>query len=184
MQRSSFFTQLIETGQFLIDEKGHAVLLGEYLLLIPPSVILKLQGILEKELGKNKAEKIMSELGELQIEKALERYVKRYGIKKLGKMKIAEFGMNIFSSIGWGKAIFRNFSFEKKTANIVLKDNVLCLKYLELYKTPSKQPIDFFICGMIKKAFSSWFETNVQVKEIKCLAHGDSCCEFRAEPKS
>jgi len=183
-KRSSFFTQLIETGQFLIDEKGHAILLGEYLLLIPPSVILKLQGILEKELGKNKAEKIMSELGEVQIEKALERYVKRYKISKLDKIKIADFGMKIFSSIGWGQASFKSFSFQKKTADIILKDNMLCLKYKELYKKLSKQPIDFFICGMIKKVCERWLEANMEVKEIKCLACGDLYCEFQAEPKS
>ena len=182
--RSSFFTQLIETGQFLIDEEGHAILLGEYLLLIPPSVILKLQGILEKELGKNKTEKILSELGEVQIEKALDRYVKNYDMSKLDKTKIADFGMKVFSSIGWGQAIFKSFSFQNKTADIILKDNILCLKYKELYKKLSKRPIDFYISGMIKKVCKRWLEANVEVKEIKCLACGDPYCEFIAEPNT
>ena len=113
MVKSAFFSKLIESGQFNVEDSGHAMLFGEYLLMVPPSVMLKLQMDLEKMVGKKRSQKLLSDLGEYQISQALERYVKRFSIKKIDKRKILDFEKNILNILGWGDFSLNDISFRR-----------------------------------------------------------------------
>ena len=184
MVKSKFFTHLIETGQFRIDEDGHAYLLNEFFFLLPPSILLKLQEILERELGYKKMKKIIMELGIFQTQMAIKRYIKIYNIVKINKGKIINFGLNILKILGFGKIEIKKISYDKKIIELIIKSSTLPLEYKKMYKKKSKKPIDFFVCGLIKGSFSSIFEEEIEVKETKCIAMGDPYCEFIGKPKT
>jgi len=178
MGKSAFFTKLIESGQFSMEDTGHAKLFGEYLLMIPPSVLLRLMADLEKSVGKVRMARIMSDLGEFQIDQALERYKIRFNIEGVDKRKIIDLEEHILNILGWGSFKVGSLSFEKGYASIIIVNNVLSLKYREMYGRKSKGPIDFYMAGLLKGMFSTLFEKKVKVREVRCIAKGDKYCEF------
>ncbi len=178
MEKSAFFGHLIETGQFVITEDGHAMLLGEFALLIPSRIFLELHELLEKNLGRREAEKIIETLGEFQVEAALERYRKRFKINKIEREKLKDFLFKLFNIMGWGGGTLNKISYEKKYAEFIMTNSTLGKKYLIVNKRKSKYPIDFYIVGWLKKVFETLFGSKVKVIEIKCLAKGDQFCEF------
>ncbi|MEM5861375.1 MAG: 4-vinyl reductase [Candidatus Aenigmatarchaeota archaeon] len=183
MRRRSFISTLIESGQLITDNFDHPILLGEYLLLVPMGVILKLQEILKEVVGKETTKKIFFSLGEFQVEAAARRYMKMFHLEKLDKRKIMDFTIKIIGSLGWGKFLIKKLSFKEKTAIVILKGSALAMKYKQIYQKNSDEPIDYWLSGIIAKHFSVIFETEMEVKEVKCLAMGDPYCEFIAKPK-
>lgn len=179
----NFFTRLIETGRFRVDDKGHALLFNEYFLLIPPSVLLTLMEALREELGVEKAEKILMEIGEAQVKFALPRY-RNLGMEKVDKRRLIEFFLNFFNSFGWGKLSVSKLSFEDKKIILNIKESTLPLRYASLNKKKSETPIDFYLVGFLKRAFEVILGIELDLKETKCMAMGDHYCEFAGKPKS
>lgn len=183
MRQSKFFTRLIQTGQFSIGEDGRVLLMGEYLLLMPPLVMIKFREIIEEESGKEKVGEILQELGSFHIKQALERYKERYKIQSYDKRKLLDFVIESANILGYGKIIIKNISFKEKTCKVILENSTIAEKY-KAVKGNATEPVDDYICGMIKEGTSAFFGINMEVKEIKCFATGDPYCEFIAIPKS
>jgi len=184
LEKKNFLKELMETGQFYIDEDGHLILLGEYAILSPAGVLLKLQQLLEENVGKEKTEKILMSLGEFQVESAARRYIKRFHFQKIDKRQIADLTFKIINSLGWGDVTIKKISFKDKTADVILKNSTLSLKYKQLFQKNSERPIDYWLAGILKKHFSLIFGEEMEIKEVKCLAKGDEFCEFIVISKS
>lgn len=181
-KKSSFFTHLLETGGFRVDENGHALLFGEYFFLMPPRVLIQLQKILYKELGKKKGKEILTEIGAYQVKTALKRYIKRFNFQKISKDKLIDFSMKIISILGIGEPKIVELEDDKIILRIL--NPVIPQEYIsEIGK--SKEPIDFYLKGIMEEFFSDIvFKNEAEVKEVKCLAKGDKYCEFVGMPKA
>ncbi len=182
MPQKDFFTNLIRSGKLIVDSNGNAKLFDEFILLMPIGVLVKLRERLVKNIGEAKTNKIFMELGEFQVEAAAKRYIKKLNFQKIDKRKIMEFTSYILNILGWGNVIIEKFSFNEKTASIILKNSTFSLKYKLLFKDSNK-PIDYWVAGMLKKHFSVIFETKLDIKEEKCMACGDNFCKFIIKPK-
>ncbi len=178
MKMPVFFKQLIETGQFSITEDGHALLFGEFVILMPSGVFLQMVSLLEKETSKKKAHDILMKLGEFQLEAAVKRYEKRYDIQSADKRKIITFLFDILNILGWGTVEIEELSFDKRTVRVIVKNGVLGEKYRMMYGKKNKEPVDFYLAGWLRRTFELIFGQKMNIKETKCIAKGDKYCEF------
>ncbi|MBU5537076.1 MAG: 4-vinyl reductase [Candidatus Aenigmatarchaeota archaeon] len=176
MLSRNFLIELLETGQLRVDENGHLILFNEFGILTPSGVVVKLRELLERQFGEKVADKILMKLGEYQVEAAAKRYIKILGIHRLDKNKIIQFTEKILNVLGWGKILVQ--PFHDSIVTVIMKESALGIRYRKMYKKNSKRPIDFWVAGMLKKHFSVIFETEVKVKETKCMAMGHPYCEF------
>jgi len=184
MRDNNFFKQLIESGQFFVDESGHLVVFNEFILLIPIIDVIKLRELLINEIGKKKANEIFVKIGEYQVEAAAKRYIKKFNFQNIDKIKITKFTSEIINNLGWGRFEIKKMLFEEKRATAILRNSAMAIKYKLLYKENSKEPIDYWFAGILKKHFSVIFGKKIEVKEVKCMAMGDSHCEFVISPKN
>jgi hypothetical protein len=173
---SDFLRELVESGQFAV-EGGKIRMLGEYVMVFPSGVMVRLYGLLAKEIGRKKAEKLMEELGRFQVEAAARRYLERYNFKDMSKEKIYDFTVRILNAIGWGTVKVTGMDVTKKRAAVVVEGGAFPIKWL-LINGKSSYPIDFWLKGMITEHFAVIFGGKMKVVEKKCLACGDPYCLF------
>ena len=173
--------ELIESGQFSVDDFGHAKVFGEYILLLPVPVLIHLQTMLEKELGAKKAGAFLEEIGVYQVRQALERYKKRLGIQKVDKTKIMEFEKKIINIIGFGN-VDTKVVFNGSVIDITLNNPTVAIKYAEI-NGKCRHPVDFYLGGILKGSFSTLTGKDMTVEEVRCAAMGDSVCRFILKPK-
>lgn len=60
----------------------------------------------------------------------------------------------------------------------VLKNNPIAFEYRQMFGK-SKEPVDYYLCGIVEEVYKAFLGKEVIVKEVKCIACDDSCCEFR-----
>jgi predicted hydrocarbon binding protein len=175
----SFFIDLLKTGQ-IVAEDGTFMFLNEYFLLMPVRTFLKLREKLIEKLGK-KADDIFKEMGRYQVAQAIKRYSKTIGIEKLDQVKINEFGVNVMNLMGHG--VFEIVDFNEKEKKVVTRSKNMpsAIEYSLLYGK-SKNPIDSYICGIWEEAYTRLFGTEMFCAETKCMACGDSFCQFEIKP--
>jgi len=177
----NFFYELLETGQLRVTDNGTVVFLGEYNLMLPTRVFLKLQKMLTESLGE-KGEKILYELGAYQIKHAFDRYKKMFNVQEMDKIKIEEFGLKLLAAIGYG--VFEVIEIDPKNGTgIIINKKLPTAELFRLTNGISKKPIDFFICGLLAEAVYTVFGKKVGCIETKCLACGDPYCQFEFSPK-
>lgn len=173
MKINEFLLKMFKVGQFSVDEKGCIVYTGIYNVLIPAHVI----ATLIKKVNK----KILFELGRLHAERGLELYKKIYKFPIIGLEKIADFGLQIFSTLGWG--IIRKEVVTKPNMIVISNpSNPVAKSYLKLYGKASK-PIDSYLCGYFYGGIKGLTKKEIEVKEIKCIACGDQACVFVIKAK-
>ena len=177
MGSRKFFANMIENGQFNITEDGHAILFGEFVVLTPGGVFLRLVENLSSELGTKKAYEVVQDLGEFQMKAAIRRYKRRFNIQNAESAKIMSFLMDILNILGWGSGSL-SIDPKKKTARIIMKNSMLPQKYRATYRKLSKEPIDYFVLGWLKAMFEAYFGAEVEARETMCMAKGDPCCRF------
>ncbi len=179
----SFFTDLINNGQFVIDKSGHAVLFGEYVILFPSKIVLELVERLTDKIGSEEAYRMLLDLAKLQVGEACKRYISRFGIKTADKTKILEFFIKIVDTLGWGGIAVKSVSFKEKTFEVLSKNTVLSLRFKEKYKINATRPTDVYLLGVIQKMFECLLEVELDVVESSCMAMGHSECRFVGKPK-
>ncbi|MEM5804709.1 MAG: V4R domain-containing protein [Candidatus Aenigmatarchaeota archaeon] len=182
MGSKDFFARMIANGQFVINDSGHAILFGEFVVLTPGGVFLELFEILRKRLGEKGAWKVIQEIGEYQMKAALSRYKGRFNIQNAQSSKILDFLMEILNILGWGLG---TLSVDSKlgVAKIVMRNSMLPQKYLIRYGKRSRGPIDYFVLGWMKAMFEAYFGSPVEAAEVLCAAKGDPYCEFVVKAK-
>jgi len=177
----SFFIELIKEGRLIVED-GTFMFLNEFLILLPVKSFLKLREKLIETLGEKKANDILKEVGKYQVAEAVKRYSKTIGIERLDKTKITEFGVNIMNLIGHG--VFEVVTYDEKNKKLIVKvKNAPMATEYKLIYGKSKNPIDYYICGIWEEAYTRLFNAEMFCVETKCIACGDECCQFEIKPK-
>lgn len=79
-----------------------------------------------------------------------------------------------FKECGFGDLKIEEFSSEEKKAKIKLLDSI----FPKFIKTKSKGAVCYVVVGLLSGIFSKIFMTEVECKEVKCVANNDPSCEF------
>jgi len=172
----NFFSNLIETGQFRVDDDGHVDIMNEFAMIMPSPVAGKLYYEMEKELGEEKCAEIWKDIGRFQVEQAAERYQGRYNFENMSRNKIIEFTSKMIKLNGFGDIKFSEFTKEEG-AKVTLAGSVLASRYRNIAGEKDK-PVDFWAAGILERHFEVIFGVDVEVEETKCLAKGDDHCSF------
>jgi len=178
---SSFFTNMIEKGEFRVDDDGHIQLLKEYMFLVPSPVMAHLYHRLEEELGEDDAAAFMREIGTYQVQQAAERYADSYNFEAMSKERIFEFTQKVIKLIGFGDVEFQDLDREAQTATVSLGKSVFASRYQNECGTVD-QPVDHWMAGILEGHFRVIFGLDISVEEIQCTAMGDDQCVFRIRP--
>lgn len=172
--------ELLEKGEARFTEEGHIIVIGEYGFLLPMRVFLQLNEMLKKRL-KDKG-KFMYDLGKFQVEEAIKRYKKAFGIQKLDRTKVVEFFLQPTRLMGLGNLEAKNLDYEKGEGTYIMFENAAAKLYL-MTRGKTKKPIDHFLCGVIASGIKSFSGKNIECIETKCIACGDKFCQFEFGPK-
>lgn len=175
---ASFFTSLIENGQFRADGKGHALLFGEFLLLVPPPVILHMQERLMERLGREEAAAFMADLGRYQIQQAVERQSERYNLENVNRDALRERTFNIFNILGWGSADVDRFDPETGTFAVTVRHPTLPSVYRNRNDERADEPICHFVRGILERDLDLLTEHDITIEETECAATGGAVCVF------
>ncbi|NTV23577.1 MAG: hypothetical protein HGA85_04340 [Nanoarchaeota archaeon] len=169
------FMSYIETGQIDFTE-GHLKLFNQSMVMFPTTTYLNLYKKCAA-LGP-KGKKMIYDIGYEQIKAVFSEFDKAYDIANMN----ADSFINLFAPTvlicGWGQIEFSQVKFKKGERCIVcVKDNPFAL----LYKRTSglqKACVDDFLLGLYSGGFSCITGLKVKGEETKCIARGDSHCEF------
>lgn len=176
-QNSQFFSMLIERGQFRVDESGHALLFGEFLLLIPPEVVLELQRQLEDELGRDGMTALMQHIGAYQIDQAVERHDEQYNLDDISKEKLLDYFDRINNILGWGEIAFESIDTDDGTYEITVQQPMLPTVQRDRYEK-TEQPICHYLAGMLNRQMEILIEDELSIEETDCAATGGKVCTF------
>jgi predicted hydrocarbon binding protein len=177
-KKNNFFSHLIDTGEFRINDEGQATLFGDYMFLLPPRVLLHLQKRLEEEIGKQEAENLLQEIGRYQVHSGLERYEERLNIGDISRDEIIDFAMQLMSILGIGDPSMEKVSEEE--AILSLENPTFATEYKHFYGN-AEEGVDFYIRGIVEEFFEDIiFREGCTVVETECAATGESdVCVFR-----
>ncbi len=178
-----FFSSLIEKGQFRIDDKGHAILFGEYLFLIPPHVILHMQEELEEELGSEKMKNFMSDMGSFQVENGLRRYRENYGWDEIPRDKLSNYIEKIARIVGWGQIDFKSIDSDEGSFRIEVSSPTFPAIYLDWKDERADEPICHYLRGMMGEAMSAIIDGDLEVEETECAAVEGKMCVIEGEAR-
>jgi predicted hydrocarbon binding protein len=84
--------------------------------------------------------------------------------------------LKIYVATGWGRLELSEVNPAHKTARVKLTDGFECVG------VSTGKPESHFISGHLAGAFSAYFGGDVKAVEKKCMAKGDSYCEFEISP--
>ncbi len=177
-QNSSVFSDLIANGEFRVDEEGHAMLNGQFLLMIPPPVILYLQDRLEDEMGREQMESLMLDAGRHQVQQALERYKDRYGMDDISKDKIVNYANTIIKILGWGEVTIQNADSDDVIVSV--EHPTLPSVYRNRNDEMADAPVCHYLRGMMSGGMSAIIGEDVTLEETTCAAMGGKICVFEA----
>lgn len=180
-EESSYFTRLLETGEFRVDADGTATLYGSPVMFFPPRVMARLHHNLRVELGEEEARDLLRDLGEYQVVSALEKNEERYGLDGIGKEKLGDFATNLYSILGIGRAHVLAFSYGDNTFRIGLDNPTIAESYREQYGE-TDAPVCHYLEGLIGLGFAALIGGDIEVEEAKCAATGAERCEFVGRP--
>lgn len=173
---ASFFTRLIENGQFKVDEEGHAVLNGEFLLMVPPPVLIHMQQRLADQLGQDAMEDFMADAGRYQVEQAIERYIERYDIDQLSKEHIIEFAEELLRVLGWGLIMIDRFDIQEHAVKVVVRHPTLPSVHRNQLGEHAETPICHYLRGILERGMGAVMEDDLDMVEASCAAvEGDTC---------
>lgn len=180
-----FLQKLMFVRQFGIAN-GKIDLLGQNYVMLDALALYEIQKIDQTKLYetlKNSALKNLNETVEYAKVYKNVKDVFMESIVKLGnKIGQSDEGTlmtlkEVFNVYGLGNLEIVNLDNTKKQATLRLNDSTLATEYKKKY-SKSKTPVDIVAAGILAGIFSYVFKKKVDCVEKKCLATGDSYCEF------
>ena len=171
--------------QFNID-KGRIDLLGEEYILFDALALFEIQKI-----DQTKLYEVMKNSSFRNISESV-KYAKVYSnvkdvffdnIAKLGdKIGKTDEGIlmtlkHLFDVYGLGELEIADIDNSKKRAVLRLRKSTIGEEYVKRYKK-SDTVVDIIAAGVLAGIFAYVFGKKVDCVEKKCIAKGDSCCEF------
>lgn len=159
-----FVKKLLFARQFNIED-GKIDFLGDRELLLPIGFVSDFQ-----DFNENKT----YELAKKSSREEMERMAAKLGVK--GPVLVQNM-TKIYEAFGLGKLEIKDFDPKKGRAIINITDSPVATDYLRKNK-PAKRETCNFIAGMLAGTASCIFGKNMEAREVKCIAKGDTVCQF------
>mgnify|MGYP000377272517 CR=1 FL=1 len=118
---------------------------------------------------------ILFEMGEAAGKAAAERLRKIYGLE--GRDLVETF-LALHTAAGWFDYEIVEYDEEALKFVIRLFGNFECVSFADR----RKKPMSHLVRGALTGVFSEAYRANLRATEVKCVAEGDTCCEFVIEP--
>ena len=96
---------------------------------------------------------------------------------KPSRENLEEF-FHLIRMAGWGVETLKEIDYEASTARLQLAQSAECS-----FHGQSSSPQSQFVRGSYQAVFSGLFGKPVDVEEVRCIAKGDSVCEFVVKPR-
>ncbi len=185
MAISAFLQKLMFVRQFSID-KGKVDILGQNYVLFDALALFEIQKI-----DSTKLYSVMKNSSFKNISEAVE-YAKVYtNVKDVFLSNIAKLSNKIgstdqgtlmtlkelFNVYGLGDMEIVKLENDKKQALIKISNSTIASEYSKKY-SKSKTPVDLIAAAILAGIFSYVFKKQVDCVEDKCIAKGDSYCQF------
>jgi predicted hydrocarbon binding protein len=172
---SQFFNRLVAYGGFNINE-GVMYVWGDPSIFVPMPAFVEMFRYLEKKIGEGDTHEIFYWLGRVYGKNSTLMLANRFGIDK---KDIPEF-INGATQDGMGLLYLKQENHFKNgiTQGIIEGTNSVFAE--EYYKRYGKQknPIDFYLLGILSGGGEPLYNTPIIGKEIECVARGDKCCIY------
>lgn len=181
-KNAPFFSSLIERGQFRVDDKGHARLFGEFVLFVPPRVILKMQDDLEGRIGREDMKEFISDMGGFQVRQGMERYREKYNWDEIPRENLLEYINKLAKLMGWGEVDIDSLDVEEGTFEIRILHPTLPSVYRREEDEMADEPICHYIRGMMEQAMNALMDCEVECQETQCAAVEGDVCRLEGSP--
>jgi len=152
-------------------EKGRIKIFEQPSSLIPSQSFVSML----KELEKERRENVIYRAGKDAGEKWFESMKKK---SSLNVDDVEKWGSNIVTLAGWGEAKLKEMKQDQGYMVYELKNSVVA----ELYGK-TDHCVDHIFRGLVAGTAKVTFKKDVDCVETKCVAKGDSVCEFIIQPK-
>lgn len=170
---SEFFLHLMAYGGYNFD-KGTMNFWGDPSIFIPIDAFLVLLKNIEDEFGDVLYKDLSYWLGYLYGKNSTLMLIKKFGANK---KDINNF-INGATQDGMGYLKIKEYDKEKLTYALITGDNsTLALHYKDKYGI-QKNPVDYYISGMLAGGTEPLFDIFCEVTEKSCMACGDSQCLY------
>ncbi len=164
--------ELLAHKQFRLEE-GYITLFGQNGLMVPVLTIVEIQKLLEK-IGK---ENIFYYGAKESGAEWIRRIFKLYKMDTIKEQ--TTWGEKTFTLAGNGRMKVIRWNVKESTMVYRVYDSAISKVY-----GASDHAIDQIPRGWFAGASCVFFDKDVDVVEIKCMAKGDKFCEFLAQPKN
>jgi len=161
---SPFVKKLMFARQFNMED-GKIEFLGDRELLLPVGLVTEFQAFDEDKTYLLAKKSCIAEL---------ERMTAKLGVKGPELVKNLT---EIYEAFGLGRIEIKDFDVKNGRAIINISDSPVARDYIRKNKS-SKHETCNFIAGMLAGIGESIFNKNMEAKEVKCIAKGDSVCQF------
>jgi predicted hydrocarbon binding protein len=170
---SKIFKKLLLSRALTISE-DKVEILGLKGVIIPLSAFCDFQKKMIEGTGEKKTHKTIKSIGISQGNLAFKSGILKFG--KLGE-KFLELEVSLAEMLGWGKFKLINLNVKKATGVVHVNSN-----FAKEYGK-SKNPVDFFLEGLIEGFAESFSDRKIVCKETQCIGMGHNYCEFAFGPK-
>lgn len=99
----------------------------------------------------------------------------RFG-KSVSRDVLEEY-LHLVRAAGWGWETLKELDVETSSARVEFAHNAECLSYVQ-----GLAPQSQFVRGIYSGFFSGLFGRHVNAEEVRCVAKGDTVCEFLLKP--
>ncbi len=165
--------QLLDSLEY-DPERGSLALQSVRYVLMPPTLLVELQKVLESEHGRDAAA-FFIEAGVGEGAALAGRFRDVFGYPPEQILSSVAF---VLTESGWGTFTVEMMNLEGR--ELVFK--VAESPFAEVYG-PSIQPVCHIVQGLLRGAGLALFEGEMTGMEVQCAAKGDTCCRFVVSAK-
>lgn len=173
----------IEDGSISIFDRG--------MVILPSEMLVRLQELMQKRLGKEEADKIMFDAGDYQTRTGSVRYLEKKKdlaflfnrVSATGDPAI-EMGREVLKLTGMGDIQIREITKEKGKIMLATRNSPIALEYLRT-RGKSETPVCHYVKGVISGVLHTVYLDEYEGIETVCQATGRSHeCVFEFRKKN
>gem|GEM_PF-1728992 len=183
---SPLLKKLLFVRQFSVAD-GKISILGKRHVMLPDDALLELQNIDNSRLYDIVKDATFKQLAEFIEHAAVYKQLKEVMLldilalsKKLGAGEEGALRtlQDVFDVYGLGKLVIIDLDNTRKRVSARVYESSIAQAWLAKNKTKSKTATCTLTAAVLAGIFSYLFKKSVDCVEGKCLAKGNSCCEF------
>lgn len=160
--------------QLTIDSEGSLSLMGMRMLLMPRGTLMNIIESIEDLVGEDRATEIMYHAGERMALQFAKQISERFNIE--GEAIFRAYAQ-IVGVRGWGITEIQEADLNTGYARVTLKNSILGTSMRQKHRES-----DALVAGVLAGIFEFITKQKIICREVKCIAKGDTICEFVAEP--